>query len=67
MNIVKDTIQIGKIVMAVSLMFNFNSLQESELKNYVKLREIEWVSKRKTEQEVEEMIKAEARNISQKW
>lgn len=67
MNVVKDTIQIGKIVIAVSLMFNFNSLQESELKNYVKLREIEWVSKRKTEQEVEEMIKAEARNISRKW
>lgn len=67
MSIVKDTIQIGEIVMAVSLMFNFNSLQESELKNYVKLREIEWVRKRKTDQEVEEMIKAEARNISSKW
>ena len=67
MNVVKDTIQIGKIVIAVSLMFNFNSLQESELKNYVKLREIEWVSKRKTEQDVEEMIKAEDRNSSRKW
>lgn len=66
MGVVKDLMQIAKIVATVSLLFNFNSMQENELKSYVKSQQYEWIEKRRTEQEVEEMIKNEARIISTK-
>ena len=56
MGVVKDLMQIAKIVATVSLLFNFNSMQENELKSYVKSQQYEWIEKRRTEQEVEEMI-----------
>ena len=66
MGIIKDTYQVAKIVAIVVGMFNLNAIQETELKTYVRLQQYQWVEKRKTEQEVEEMIKTQARYISTK-
>ena len=66
MGIIKDTYQVAKIVAIVVGMFNLNAIQETELKTYVRLQQYQWVEKRKTEQDVEEMIKNQARYISTK-
>lgn len=63
MSIIKDSYQITKIVVVVVSLFNLNSIQENELKSYVKLHQNEWIEQRWSEQEVEEMIKGEAKYI----
>lgn len=39
MSIIKDSMQVLKIAMAVASLFNLNAIQEAELKNYVKLQQ----------------------------
>ncbi len=64
MGIVKDAIQIAKIVAAVTSLFNLNSMQQTELNNYVRLQQYQWVEQRKTEAEIEYLLKSEAQRIS---
>lgn len=64
MGVISDTIQIAKIVAVVATLFNMNSFQENQLKNYVKMEQYSWIQQRRSEQEVEEMIKNEARYIT---
>lgn len=66
MNIIKDASQIAKIVATVASLFNFNSIQQTELNNYAKLQQYQWVEQRKSEAEVELMLKSEAQKISGK-
>lgn len=66
MGIIKDGIQVAKIVMTVASLFNLNSFQQTELNNYAKLRQYQWVEQRKSEAEVELMLKSEAQKISGK-
>lgn len=66
MSVIKDSMQITKIVMAVVSLFNLNSIQETELSNYAKLQYYQWIEQRKTEAEVEAILKNEAYTISKK-
>lgn len=66
MGIIKDGIQVAKIVMTVASLFNLNSFQQTELNNYAKLRQYQWVEQKKSEAEVELMLKNEAQKISGK-
>lgn len=66
MGIIKDSTQIAKIVMAVVSLFNLNSIQQTELNNYAKLQQYQWVEQMKSEAEVELMLKNEAQRISSK-
>lgn len=66
MGIVKDITQIGKMVIVVASLFNLNAIQQTELKNYVKLQQYEWIEKRKDDAEVEAMLKSEAQRILSK-
>lgn len=64
MGVIKDGMQIAKIVMTVATLFNLNSFQKTELNNYAKLQQYQWIEKRKSESEVEVMLKNEAQRIS---
>ena len=64
MSIVKDTITIGKIVATVVILFNLNSFQEAELKQYVKFEQYEWIEKRKEDSEIESYIRSKANEIT---
>lgn len=64
MSIIKDGMQVAKIVMSVSSLFNLNSIQQAELNNYAKLQQYQWVEQRKSEVEVELILKNEAQKIS---
>lgn len=64
MGAVKDAMQIAKIVAIVVGLFNLNSFQTNKLNNYVRMKQYEWIEQRKSEQEVEEIIKSQARYIS---
>ena len=66
MGVIKDGMQIAKIVMAVVSLFNLNAFQQTELNNYVKLQQYQWIKQRKSEAEVEAMLKSEAVRISGK-
>lgn len=66
MSIIKDASQIVKIVAAVASLFNLNSIQQTELNNYAKLQQYQWVEQMKSELEVELMLKSEAQRISGK-
>lgn len=59
----------GKIktlaTVAITL-FSLNSGQEKQLDNYVKMYENQWVEQRKSEAEVELLIKDKARSIAGK-
>lgn len=66
MGVIKDGMQIAKIVMAVVSLFNLNSFQQTELNNYVKLQQYQWIEQRRSEAEVEAMLKSEAVRISGK-
>ncbi len=66
MGIIKDGVQIAKIVMTVASLFNLNSFQQTELNNYAKLQQYQWVEQMKSEAEVESMLKSEAQRISGK-
>lgn len=66
MGIIKDGKQIAKIVMAVASLFNLNSIQQTELNNYARLQQYQWVEQMKSEAEVELMLKSEAQRISSK-
>lgn len=63
MSAVKDTITIGKLVATVVMLFNMNSLQETSLKNYVKLEQYQWIEKRKDEAEIQQYILSKANEI----
>lgn len=63
MSIIKDSMQILKIAMAVASLFNLNAVQEAELKNYVKLQQNEWIERRKHDNEIEAILKNEAHRI----
>lgn len=63
MSIIKDTYTIGKLVATIVTLFNMNSLQETSLKNYVKLEQAEWIEKRKEESEVQAYILGKANEI----
>ena len=52
MGVIKDGMQIAKIVMAVVSLFNLNSFQQTELNNYVKLQQYQWIEQRRSEAEV---------------
>lgn len=64
MGIIKDGMQIAKIVMLVAGMFNLSSFQQTELNNYARLQQYQWIEQRRTEAEVEAMLKNEALKIS---
>lgn len=66
MGIIKAGMQVAKIVMAVASLFNLNSIQQTDLNNYAKLQQYQWVEQRKSESEVELMLKSEAQKISGK-
>lgn len=66
MSIITDGAKIAKIVMAVVSLFNLNSFQQTELNNYVKLRQYQWIEQRKSEAEIEMMLKNEAIRITGK-
>lgn len=66
MGVIKDGMQIAKIVMAVVSLFNLNAFQQTELNNYVKLQQYQWIEQRKSEAEVEAMLKSEAVRITGK-
>lgn len=66
MSVIKNAIQIGKIVTLVAALFNLNSFQTRELNNYAKLRQYEWIEKRKDDAEVEAQLRSEAQRISGK-
>lgn len=55
-----DTGKILSIAASVISLFNLNSIQQKQLNLYVKNNMYEWVEKRKTDSEIEELIKAEA-------
>lgn len=63
MSVVKDTVTIGKLVATVIMLFNMNSLQETSLKNYVKLEQYQWIEKRKDEAEIQQYILSKANEI----
>lgn len=63
MGIIKDTLQIAKIIITVSSLFNLTPIQETEVKNYVKLRQYQWIEQRKSEQEVEALIRSYTQQI----
>lgn len=63
MSIVKDTYTIGKIVATIITLFNMNSLQETSLKNYVKLEQAQWIEKCKEESEIQAYILSKANEI----
>lgn len=52
------------ILASVISLFNLNAVQSNKLNSYVKANMYEWVEKRKTDSEVEAMIKAEARTLN---
>lgn len=60
---IKDTTKILSIATSIAALFNFNNIQKSQLNMYVKNNMYEWIEKRKTESEVENLIKSEARII----
>lgn len=63
MAIVKDTMTIAKIVATIVTMFNLNSIQETSLKNYVKLEQYQWIEKRKDDAEIQQYILSKANEI----
>ena len=63
MSIIKDSMQVLKIAMAVASLFNLNAIQEAELKNYEKLQQNEWIERRKHDSEIEVILKNEAQRI----
>lgn len=63
MSIVKDTMTIAKIVATIVTMFNMNSIQETSLKNYVKLEQYQWIEKRKDDAEIQQYILSKANEI----
>lgn len=63
MGVIKDTIQIGKIVLAVATLFNLNAIQQTQLNNYAKLQQYQWIEKRKDDAEIEALLKNEANRI----
>lgn len=66
MGVIKDGVQVAKIVMTVASLFNLSAIQKTELNNYAKLQQYQWVEQRKSEAEVELMLKSEAQKISGK-
>ncbi len=63
MAIVKDAMTIGKILATIITMFNLNSMQENALKSYVKLQQMEWIEKCKSEAEIQQYIISKANEI----
>lgn len=66
MGIIKNATQVTRIVMTVVSLFNLNSFQQTELNNYAKLQQYQWVEQMKSEAEVELMLKNEAQRITGK-
>ncbi len=66
MSIIKDVSQIVKIVATVASLFNLSSIQQTQLNNYAKLQQYQWVAQMKSEAEVELMLKSEAQKIAGK-
>ena len=66
MGLIKNGMQVAKIVMTVVSLFNLNSIQQTQLNNYAKLQQYQWIERRKSEAEVELMLKNEAQRISGK-
>lgn len=64
METVKDAFQIMKIVAIVVSSLNLNSIQENKLNNYVRMKQYEWIEQRKSEREIEEIIKSHAETIT---
>lgn len=58
-----DALTITRIVATVVTLFNLNTIQEKKLSNYVKDNQYKWISELKRKEEVETLIKSEARNI----
>lgn len=63
MSVVKDTMTIAKLVATVVTLFNMNSIQETSLKNYVKLEQYQWIEQRKRESEIQQYILGKANEI----
>lgn len=55
-----DTGKILSIAASVISLFNLNSIQQKQLNLYVKSNMYEWVEKRKSDSEIEALIKAKA-------
>jgi len=66
MGIVSNGVQIMKIFATIASLFNLNAAQQAELNNYVKYQQYQWIEQRRTEAEVEQMIRSEAQLISGK-
>lgn len=66
MSAIKDAWQVARIVATVVSLFNLNSFQQTELNNYAKLQQYQWIEQRKSEAEIEIMLKSEAQRISGK-
>lgn len=63
MALIKDVTTIGKVLTVIISMFNMNSFQETSLKNYVKLNQMEWIERKKDESEIQAYILNKANEI----
>ena len=61
---VKDVGKIMTLVATVATIFSLNNRQLTELKQFAQNNMYTWIVERRREEEVEEMLRAEARIIS---
>lgn len=61
---VKDVGKIMTLVATVATIFSLNNRQLTELKQFAQNNMYTWIAERRREEEVEEMLRAEARIIS---
>lgn len=59
-----DISKILSISASIAALFNLNNVQQNRLNLYVKSNMYEWVEKRKSDSEIESLIKAEARTLN---
>ena len=61
---IKDAATIMKIAMSVLSLFSFSNMQEKQINTYVKDNMYKWIAARKSEEEIESLIKSAANRIS---
>lgn len=59
-----DISKILSISASIAALFNLNNVQQNRLNLYVKSNMYEWVEKRKSDSEIESLIKAEALTLN---
>ena len=59
-----DISKILSIAASIAALFNLNNIQQNRLNLYVKNNMYEWVEKRKSDSEIEQLIKTEARTLN---